>query len=549
MTENRRMAALSIGVGDAKPLPYLPGAVNGAHAFHKWAAAVGYQSTLVTDEDAPITVARLRNELETILTPGTAPIHRLVLYFAGHGLIREAEEGLWLLSDWHRDLRAVAIEVLKRRLRMYGVKQVTIVADACRLLPADVNAADLVADGVLGRGPTDPPTMPDVDKFIAAQDGTAAYMVPGTNPEDDRCIFSSVLLEGLWGTKPTAFSTVRKKLVTSNSLGTYLKSEVPKVAGRYKHTLNPIVTPTFPEGDDIYLDRETQQLTPPPFPPWPAVKALLGMSQAVSIDKKKFDQDAADGERRADQLLMEVRSQSRPNHYEGFAIQGKPVTAVWATNDIQAELAGQPNWWRMRHRTTYHLQDPTPVLIEFDDGLFAALTALPSFIGSVLRDERGVSALIYREIYTNPGVAKLAEEAIAQMEGGALRATAKIDLAVELRQGKHADPVRGVISAYLYDSVGDLESIRRMAYYYIQHDQPIPYDIALLARLRGELRDGLLWRRYLQYHGAKPAPKTRSDSNGLGMKRRQWKVGLVVFGRGCVRGGPFSTIPPPTDRR
>src|SRR4051794_28361352 len=112
-----RMVALSIGVGDAPRLPFLPAAVNGARAFYEWATALGYQSKLVTDEADPVTVAGLKNELEAILKPEPSPIDRLLLYFAGHGLIREAEEGLWLLSDWRSDLRAVAVEVLKRRLR------------------------------------------------------------------------------------------------------------------------------------------------------------------------------------------------------------------------------------------------------------------------------------------------------------------------------------------------------------------------------------------------------------------------------------------------
>jgi len=57
---------------------------------------------------------------------------------------------------------------------------------------------------------------------------------------------------------------------------------------------------------------------------------------------------------------------------------------------------------------------------------------------------------------------------------------------------KHVDPVLGIISAYLYDSIGDIENIRRMAFYYVKHGQPIPYDIALLGQLRGEWRDGVL---------------------------------------------------------
>jgi hypothetical protein len=130
----------------------------------------------------------------------------------------------------------------------------------------------------------------------------------------------------------------------------------------------------------------------------------------------------------------------------------------------------------------------------FESGVFAAATALPDFIASVVATDRGISGLVYREVHAPPHVTRATEDAIGRLERGAILAEEATDLAVELRHGKHADPVRGVISAYLYDSIGDVESIRRMAYYYIQHGQAIPYDIALLAQLKGERRnDTLLW--------------------------------------------------------
>ena len=125
--------------------------------------------------------------------------------------------------------------------------------------------------------------------------------------------------------------------------------------------------------------------------------------------------------------------------------------------------------------------------------MFAATTALPGFIASVLRDERGISALIYRQVDAMADTAATAELAIAKMESGALRVDDATDLAVNLRQMKHVDPVLGVISAYLYDSIGDIDNIRRMAFYYLANNQSIPYDIALLAQVRAEWRDGLLW--------------------------------------------------------
>src|SRR5882757_11111160 len=114
MASPKRRAALVIGVSDAKPLPFLAGALNGAKAFQRWADALGYQTRLVTDEDDPVTVLRLRAELEALLAAAGPPdTHRLLIYFAGHGVIREANEGLWLLSDWWQELRAVGVESLR----------------------------------------------------------------------------------------------------------------------------------------------------------------------------------------------------------------------------------------------------------------------------------------------------------------------------------------------------------------------------------------------------------------------------------------------------
>src|SRR5262249_322477 len=129
-----------------------------------------------------------------------------------------------------------------------------------------------------------------------AQDGSDTYMVPGDTTDEDRCIFSGVLMEGLWGTKPEAFSTLVPKKITSQSLAAYLKSEVPQVANRYKFTLNPNPLPTFSNGDDIYFG-DGPALPPPTFPPWPPPdKVLARMSARKDID---LDEEADHGARGA----------------------------------------------------------------------------------------------------------------------------------------------------------------------------------------------------------------------------------------------------------
>jgi hypothetical protein len=484
MPDGKRMAALAIAVSDPKPLAYLSGALNGARDFNKWATALGYESRLLTDEKDPVTLDRLRAELEDMLKPASEPIYRFSIYFAGHGLIREAEEGLWLLSDWYDKMRAVAVEVLKRRLYWYDIKQISIFADACRSLPTDIYAADLAADPVLGRGPRQPTFPPVIDKFIAAQDGAKTYMITGEKPESDRCLFSGVLLQGLWGARTEAFSSIFSNKVTSQSLAAYLQGEVPKIAERYNCILMPSVLPTFPPGDDIYYDHNADP-SPPSFPDWPPSQTSTKLGVVTASEPAS-----------AAALLEQLRNQTRPDRHEagsGFALEGMPIKAIWTTPEISAERLGAQQWWRIGQVVGRELDYPTPVLIEFEDGCFAALAMLPSFFATILRETRGVTAVIYREVHSDPDVAAGTEDAIAEMETGALRADRATDLAVELRQLKHFDPVRGVLSAYLYDSICDIESVCRMASFYIQEGQPIPYDIALLAQVKTEWRDGRLY--------------------------------------------------------
>lgn len=366
---------------------------------------------------------------------------------------------------------------------------------------------------------------------------------------------------------------------------------MPRLAQRYRITLEPSVSPTFPENDDVYFG-DGPKVTPPVFLPWPQAKELMSLGGSGAAfppylpgpepdrwidalsDNSTYNIETPLGTRRAiartlthglmitakpfvrtshavgywlhhraaprrlqrttadSQLEEQLRSQERPDAFEtrsGFAVGGEAVVGIWTTDDVTAEVRSRPDWWSIRPENQVVLGLPAPVLIELASGVFAASTALPDFIASVVATDRGVSALVYREVGAAPQVAKATEEAIGKLERGAMRADEATDLAVELRHGKHADPVRGVISAYLYDSIGDVESIRRMAFYYIQHGQAIPYDIALLAQLEGERRnDGLLWVTV----PAVPSRKPRTEQE----RRVGWTHSATPKATGAVAG-------------
>ena len=130
-----------------------------------------------------------------------------------------------------------------------------------------------------------------------------------------------------------------------------------------------------------------------------------------------------------------------------------------------------------------HLTAPAPLLIEFDNGNWGGAAALPNHIATFTIEGEAVASVIYRPIFASPDQSpRDTEIAVAQLRAGVLSAEAGYDLAARLRDSKAWDPVRGVIAAYIYDALGDLDNIRRVAYYLARDAHCVPYDVGLLGR-------------------------------------------------------------------
>jgi hypothetical protein len=534
--------SLAVGVSKAGPLTLLNGAINGARLFHEWATKMGYKSVLLIDDPDPVTVDVMSSTFGTMFSAG-APVHRLLLYFAGHGMIRDAEERLWFLSNWDTKLEVVHVEMLRRRLmRYYNIEQIAIFADACSVLPSTIEQLDLSLLGVVTKGNFTAATATQIDRFDASQDGDAALMLPFDDAGDDRGLFSGVLLEALWGTKSSAFSKLKQNKITSGSLGSYLKTEVPRLAQVYSRELRPRISPTFDEEDDIYFEADPT-LKPPSLPSWPPPELVLGTSVPKGFgnralgaegeitvprdDVSPFPAPEDTGQGLIDKIDR-LRIPGMGYKCIGIKVQGKPVKSLrtrrrrkthWRTSK-QKDVWLLPRW---QYRAL-----PEPVLIEFADGMFACVTGVPNFTTHVIRDARGVSGLVYQSTPDPNSTSRLAETALAAMENGTLRTDARVDFAADLRRQKHRDPMLGVISAYLYDSIGDLGNIRRMANYYIEARQPIPYDIALLAQAPAEMRASGLWVKI----PAVPAQKPRTNAE----KKLVWTYEELPASEGEVGG-------------
>ena len=276
-----RNACLAIGISDAPPLDYLPGAVNGAKAIAEWARKSGYETKLLTDSEDPVRVSDVADALTSLLRRG-AKTDRLIIYFAGHGLTQGVFEDLWLLSEWRQKQAAIGVGLMLRRLQRYGIGQLAVIADACRSLPTSQDTAELEVEGVLELGPYDPKQI-WIDNLRASSKYKAAYMIPGANADDDRCIFSGVLEEVLWGQHPEAVDDTRAgdpKCITSVSLVKCLAEKVPAKAREYAVELTPELVPGFLRPDDIYVAVPVADA--PAEKAWPPAGATAALGPGAS---------------------------------------------------------------------------------------------------------------------------------------------------------------------------------------------------------------------------------------------------------------------------
>jgi hypothetical protein len=147
----------------------------------------------------------------------------------------------------------------------------------------------------------------------------------------------------------------------------------------------------------------------------------------------------------------------------------------------------------------------TPILVELADGSFTPVVPYEGLYVIIKQSTAGevIQAFGQRDARD---VFRSALKAISDFAAGLLGADRIDELASQLRFEKHTDPVLGAICAYLYRTLADFDSIRRMAYFYIESNQPVPFDIALLGGMKvSRDLDRSLWLHV-------PAVKSRNPS-------------------------------------
>ncbi|WP_143750631.1 caspase family protein [Mesorhizobium sp. WSM4312] len=252
-----RKAMVVIAVSNYDP-PYeaLPGTLTSARRIAAWARTPGdgrnYKVLEITDAPAggkpgiPVTVERLRKEITDLLD--AAIIDRLVVYFAGHGVVRSTAEEFWLLTHAGRDSgECVGVMQFMEGLRNYGIGasshelkkgQLAIIADACRNVHQD--GLGFVANGVMTK--KGKAVGLQTDLFRATTLGAYAYQVKAVEGAEPYCLFSSVLCDALEGKVPAVIDSEYhpfKPVISNDKLADYLDLEVPRRAAELNETMEP----------------------------------------------------------------------------------------------------------------------------------------------------------------------------------------------------------------------------------------------------------------------------------------------------------------------
>jgi hypothetical protein len=569
-----RRACLAIGVStvtapknQAMRFGYLDGAVIAARAIGEWAlrSDFGAGNVRIVDDgeiggkDNPVTRERVQQAVDELFPQGAEVVEQLILAFCGHGLT-DANIGAisWLFSDSLRMKYRVVADSFYAELLLHGVRRITLITDACREAPKNLDLMRLdPVRGIAVEGTQ--VESPKFDRLAACQDGQLGYMVSDSmSAAPGKCVFSGVIADVLWGIEPAA---IDKGLITTATFGACVRSRTTERAKEYRLKLNPQCL-VDPEAAVLY-DAAKPPQGPPGLQPWPpagapAVMGAAGMTAAeasdadrnlklvhtdeafrnqilgadfgvnrhdLAVSSEQFTIPDESKDLLQDLVALRIPSSARtprarvPNKRRQVQALVQRLEAD-AAADVRKRAAGEVRrsliqikpsagpdgsnvivwgdrarlWSRgpveRRRQTSARMgfrveSDPlgTPILVELADGSFTPVVPYERLYVIVKPSTAGDVFQAYGQRNSRDAF-RGALKAIADFAEGRLGPDRIDELAGRLRYDKHADPVLGAICAYLYRAVADFDSIRRMAYFYVAHDQPVPFDIALLGAMR-----------------------------------------------------------------
>lgn len=498
-----KKCAIIIGVNKTGGLPVLAAAVQGAKDFADWATSQNFDVSLLTDETAPVLVEDIKKATKEYVDKRI--YQQMLIYFAGHGILKSPTEECWLLSNAPDDPdEAISSFTTGVFAKIVGIPHVVIISDACRTGAPDpfismVSGKSILPNRNIGNS--------DVDRFWASRPGNPALEIRNPGTEQFNGIFTSCLLKGLNGEIPRIISEHNEKgkkisVVYPYELKQYLEDAVPTLAegASIKFTQEPFVEVVSRPPKYLSLI-ETNYLSDSKVELYDrSIEQTYHISQ--QLDKmlssvKETDSVHIEDEEKIkrSQFYQSEFFHSFPDINTGFSIIGSSnLHFVIDFGDYHIKKGLDTLGYLVEVIPT-HLTKT--ILCIHENGTATPLAILPGFIGTVLVENNQVIDLNYMPsiqnkkyngylLRNNHVTERRAEAAIKALNGtfkleGNIREM--IETASYLRYEKTLDPILGVYASYAYLQAGNFDGIKSILDYMKKEPEPVLYDVKLLANV------------------------------------------------------------------
>ena len=523
-----KRAAILIGVDKTGDLPRLKDAAKGAALMKTWADAQGIDTVhLLTDEREPVTLARIKDAVKSLVKAGN--VGQLLVYFAGHGVSLQRQE-YWLLSEAPDDAdEAVNVAGSVALAATCGIGHVLLMSDCCRTAPEGVRAQSVRGGLIFPNLEADERP---VDQFFACQLGKPSLEVrdPAVTSAEFQALYTHELVPALLGRAESVVQwsgdgDARAGHVHLRPLRDHMAAAVAARLEALDLKTKPIQVPVASIASDppawISLLKGGPAVrggapTPPPravLTPQAATAQLLretlGTQPAAAgappraVLRGRAPTTMSRPPTARERLGAEVAGLARPfgpAHHEtrcGFKLRGARAAAAVAADGSDIGFVTASGARGSDLRVQLHSPRGTSVLVELERGAAVLLPAIPDFLCALSFDEDDGELLdVAWEPSDNSGwrwdefsrrapeIRTLRAIASAAMARGSFQLEGQDTLALAQRMqlGKGLDPALGLYAAYAYHELQRRPLIRDMAGL-MASDLGAPlFDIALLAR-------------------------------------------------------------------
>lgn len=507
-----KKCAVIIGINKAGNLPILNAAVSGAIDFSKWAISQGFEVTLLTDDASQVTTSEIKKVIKKYVSEKT--FSQLIIFFAGHGILKGANDEYWLLSDAHNDPdEAVNVSASRYFAFNAGIPHVTFISDACRSATNNVRMSQITGSVIFPNG-VPAQQNPDIDMFFATKPGDQAWEIKDEQDalSNYKGIFTSCIVDGLVGNVDDIISQLNINgenlaVVLPYDLKKHLEKKVPAVAEEIKITLRqyPMIEVTSHSPTHLSVIGDWNKIGPTlvkkaggPKPLGDETYKSFNYFDDTDFDIKKVLNSKGDKEIEED-ISLEIEKLVSAKGRESFETQ--TGFSIIGTHDFEiildrgrCEMLSEDGY---KHMRLFPNQETKTLLFITKDGMGTPIAVLPGFIGNVLVDNDRVVNVNYIPSRNNNRYndyiirsseisLRRAASALAARHGSFRISGNKYSImgvASYLRNDKALDPTLGLYAAYAYAQAGKDRDIKSVFEYMKDEPEPVLYDVKVLATI------------------------------------------------------------------